>query len=322
MDAIDSKALPAHPSLEQYKKQAKDLLKSRRAAGDSGTKLSDAQLTIAREHGFTSWPAFVKHLAGLADGPTKRYEAAVDAIVTGDLTALEAQLREDPELVRRRSTRVHGATLLHYVAANGVEQYRQKSPPNAVDVADLLLRHGADPNAPASMYGDADTTMELLVSSVHPAEAGVQVPLVHKLADFGAAVDKALLTAVLFQYANAADALVERGANIDTIVTAAGLGREDVVRAMVDETGRLRPEVKLAPVGLPTPRRDPRGNLEWALTCAAALGHANVVAFLLECGVDVNATGFAGRTALQLATGWGHQAVVEVLVEYGASSEG
>jgi ankyrin repeat protein len=319
MDAIDAKPLPARPNLEQYKKQAKDLQKARRAAGDSASTLSDAQFAIAREHGFTSWPRFAQHLAGLADGPTKRYEAAVDAIVTGDLRALEALLDADAELVRRRSTRVHAATLLHYVAANGVEQYRQKSPPNAVEVADLLLRRGSEPDATAQMYGEADTTMELLVSSSHPAEAGVQVPLVHKLADFGAAVDEALLTAVVFQYAKAADDLVERGAKADTIVTAAGLGREDLVRTMVDEHGRLRPDVKLAPVGVPKPRRDPRGNLEWALTCAAALGHARVVDFLAGCGVDLAARGFAGFTALHWGAVKADLEVVDVLLTRGAA---
>jgi hypothetical protein len=48
-------------------------------------------------------------------------------------------LLRDPALVRARSSRVccfdppvvHRATRLHYVAANGVEQYRQKTPPHA-----------------------------------------------------------------------------------------------------------------------------------------------------------------------------------------------
>lgn len=319
MDAIDAKPLPARPNLEQYKKQAKDLAKARRAAGDPAATLAAAQFAIAREHGFTSWPKFAQHLAGLADGPTKRYEAAVDAIVGGDLRALESLLDEDPGLVRRRSTRVHAATLLHYVAANGVEQYRQKTPPNAVEIADLLLRRGSEPDAIASMYDDAYTTMELLVSSSHPAEAGVQVALVHKLADFGAAVDSALLTAVVFQYAEAADALVERGAKIDTIVTAAGLGREDLVREMVDEHGRLRPGVRLARAGVPKPRRHPRGNLEWALTCAAALGRAGVVDFLAGRGVDLAARGFAGFTALHWAAVKAHVEVVDVLLAHGAA---
>ena len=84
---------------------------------------------------------------------------------------------------------VHGATLLHYVAANGVEGYRQMTPPNAVAVATMLLEAGAEPDALADMYGGQHATMSMLVSSDHPARAGVQVPLVDTLVDFGAAVE-------------------------------------------------------------------------------------------------------------------------------------
>ena len=63
--------LPSAPSLVQLRKRAKDLLHACRAgdpealeritahhrrAGDRDLKLSDAQLVIAREHGFPSWP--------------------------------------------------------------------------------------------------------------------------------------------------------------------------------------------------------------------------------------------------------------------------
>src|SRR5690349_8552269 len=50
-------------------------------------KLSDAQFVIARSHGFLSWPKFVKHVE---ESMTKhsaeaQFEAAADAIVTGDI---------------------------------------------------------------------------------------------------------------------------------------------------------------------------------------------------------------------------------------------
>ena len=98
--------------------------------------------------------------------------------------------------MRARSTRVthfdpplHRATLLHYVAANGVEGYRQRTPPNAVAVARVLLEAGADVDALADMYGGQHTTMSLLVSSGHPAKAGLQIALAETLLDFGAAVE-------------------------------------------------------------------------------------------------------------------------------------
>ena len=79
-----SASLPASPSLEQLRRQAKDLLRAHRAADeaarsrvaahhprpDEPLKLSGAQLVIAREHGFPSWPrlrAYVERLA--AHGP-------------------------------------------------------------------------------------------------------------------------------------------------------------------------------------------------------------------------------------------------------------
>ena len=92
---MDAKRLPARPSLEQYKKQAKELVKVFRAEQSprssestaiqrvktyhsrfadlpadkiSSTKfaLADAQFVIAREHGFESWPKFAKHIEALA----------------------------------------------------------------------------------------------------------------------------------------------------------------------------------------------------------------------------------------------------------------
>jgi hypothetical protein len=77
------KPLPAHPNLEQYRKQAKDLVRACRLGTPEalarvqghhprfahlgtndmqGVTLTDAQLVIAREHGFESWPKFAAHI--------------------------------------------------------------------------------------------------------------------------------------------------------------------------------------------------------------------------------------------------------------------
>jgi ankyrin repeat protein len=102
---MDARPLAARPSLEQYKKQAKELVKVFRPAQShrssdtesvhfqaihsepirrvkkhhprfadlrddeiAGTRftLADAQFLIAREHGFESWPRFAKHIEALA----------------------------------------------------------------------------------------------------------------------------------------------------------------------------------------------------------------------------------------------------------------
>ena len=238
----------------------------------------------------------------------ERFEAAVDAVVAGDLATLQALLRADPVLAQARSPRPHRATLLHYVAANGVEDARQRTPSNAVDVARTLLTAGAPVDALAETYGGGtgQTTLNLLVSSVHPARAGLQVALVDVLLDGGAQVDgpagdgAPLLTALAFHYAAAADALARRGARLDTISAAAGVGRTDLVCSLVDARG-------------------PHGtDAERALLFAAALGHTDVVTFLLERGVSITATDAQGFTALHWAAARGHAPVVDVLLQHGA----
>jgi hypothetical protein len=130
-------------------------------------RLADAQFFIARGHGFASWPKFASHLEGLrrAHSPVSNFEAAVDAIVDGDLPKLEKLLRDNPELVRARSTREHRSTLLHYVSANGVEGFRQKTPKNIVEITKLLLKAGADVNAESDAYGGRSTTLGLTATS-------------------------------------------------------------------------------------------------------------------------------------------------------------
>ena len=55
--------------------------------------LADAQFFVARGHGFASWPKFAKHLEALAraSSPVSKFEAAVDAIVSGDAARLEPE---------------------------------------------------------------------------------------------------------------------------------------------------------------------------------------------------------------------------------------
>ena len=100
---MEAKPLPARPSLEQYKKQAKELVRNFRdevsqKSGHSETiqrvqkyhprfaklsekeiaatkfALADAQFVLALEHGFESWPKFARHIEALADA---RFAASV-----------------------------------------------------------------------------------------------------------------------------------------------------------------------------------------------------------------------------------------------------
>lgn len=136
---------------------------------NSDFTLDDARQTIAREYGFADW-SDVEARGDLP--PDRAFELAVDTLLRGDVEKLRGLLTSDPSLAHRRSNFGHRSTLLHYVGSNGVETYRQRVPMNLAEITRLLVEAGADVNARADMYGGS-TALGLLVTSDHPAKAGV-----------------------------------------------------------------------------------------------------------------------------------------------------
>jgi ankyrin repeat protein len=274
--------------------------------------LADAQFFVAREHGFASWPKFAKHLEGLAhaDSPVSRFEAAADAIADGDTATLAKLLGEDAELARVRSTREHRSTLLHYVSANGVEDFRQKTPKNIVEITKLLLKAGADVNAESDAYGGRSTTLGLAATSCHPADAGVQLPLMELLIAHGAAIDgpdggSAVNGCLHNGRGEAAEYLANRGTRLD-LEAAAGVGRLDVVRTFFNDNGSLKP---------PATEKQRSDGYAWA----CQFGRTSVVDFLLQAGIAVNAKlPHDGQTGLHWAAYGGHADTVRLLLERGA----
>jgi hypothetical protein len=278
----------------------------------------DAKLALARWYDFYDWAALEDLVASVeTDAAVRRFERAVDAVISGDGATLRQLLGEDDRLVRARSTRrnyfdppMHRATLLHYLAANGVESYRQKSPPNAVEIAKILLDGGADPDALLDSYGGQHTTLAMLVSSEPPRAAGVQVPLLDVLIDHGASVEPIgsgpcadpVMTAIIHGSLDAARALERRGARVDSLPVVAGLGRIDAAR-------------RLLPLATASQRHS-------ALAVAAQHGHTDVVKLLLDAGEDVNRFNPDGHhahaTPLHQAIANGHADTVTLLVERGA----
>jgi ankyrin repeat protein len=249
--------------------------------------------------------------------------------VGGDLDVLRRLIAENPDLIRAHSERVHRATLLHYVAANGVEDFRQLTPPNAVAIARFLLESGAEADALAATYGNDryQTTMNLLVSSTHPADAGVQAELVETLVDFGAAVDgldddsSPLMTALAFGYRDAADALVRRGARADTVIAAAAMGRVDVVGRVMVNGATLAPGTRLVgPAWFHLPS-NPVAHIELAFAWACKFGRAEVAHLMLDRGVRPTAKDNSDMTALHWAAASGLTTVVDRLLAMGAPLE-
>lgn len=327
------KLLPFDATLELYHQQAEALFAALQA-GDEAVQwrfkwmhprfrgkhvsevksasltLEDAKLLIAREYYFDDWDALAAFTQSVQhDGEVKRFEQAVEAVIAGDADSLRSMLQNHPELVKARSVRNHHATLLHYIGANGVENYRQKTPANAVEIMKLLLDAGAEPDALADMYDQKCTTMSMLVSSSHPHEAGLQAALAETLLDHGAALEgpgsawsSAVLTALLFGFLETAKTLAKRGARVEHLPIAAGLGQ-------VEETKKLLPMADSL-------------SRHQALALAAQHGQFETVKLLLDAGEDpnrFNPEGFHSHaTPLHHAALCEHLEVIKLLVERGA----
>jgi Ankyrin repeats (3 copies) len=301
--------VPLGIDLDQYKTQAKELLKGARAGlreplarlrehrRSDKIHLADAQLVIARENGFPSWARFKEYLL---------FRNAVKALDSGDLPRLQALLNAHPSLIRYRC-RVGdwyekgyfaGATLLYHVAGN---PDRGPLPRNILDVARLLLSRDFDRKA-------AEYTIGLLLTSKRASEAGVAMPLIDLLLKAGAQFDldaPDVLGMPLLNVAPAtAEALVLRGAKMD-IRHAAALGKIEVMQSQLAET--VTPAM-----------------LEEALAFACIRGQVEAAALLSKQGArgDVLVTpgGQTPRTALHEAANRGHADIVKILLVNGANA--
>ncbi|HET9743124.1 MAG TPA: ankyrin repeat domain-containing protein [Terriglobales bacterium] len=323
--------LPPNPNLEYLKYQAKDLLRDHavrnRAAAQrirefhphyhratdaeifaAKLKLSDAQLTIARESGFPSWARVKRHIekSTLADRlDLKHHERiedpifrhAVDLIDSGDADGLRALLKQHPALVRQHVSFEGGnyfrnPSLLEFVAENPVRHGMM--PKNIVEITNAILDAGPEQSA-------LDETLMLVATGSVPRECGQQRLLIQLLCSRGANANSALRPAAVLHELDSVAALLDHGAQIDLPVTAA-LGR-------TQDFQRLLPESNA----------DDR---HLALALSSQYGHAEIVRLLLDAGEDPNRYnplgGHSHSTPLHQVAYNGAEELVRLLVERGA----
>ena len=323
--------LPDNPSLDHLKYQAKDLLKAH-AAGSAAAaqllrefhpglakssdaeifnarlKLSDAQLTIAREAGFPSWPRLKRYIEKptLADRLSlphhqriddAKFRRAVELLDSGDVDGVRAYLRQHPNLARQRVVFEGGnyfrnPTLLEFIAENPVRH--GKLPKNIVEVGKAIVEAGVEKSA-------LNETLMLVATGSVARECGAQIPLIDLLCDHGADPDTAIVPAALHHELESVKALLRRGAHMNLPIASA-LGRTDDAQGL-----------------LPSASNDDR---HLALSVAADFGHVEIVRMLLDSGENPDrynpVGGHSHTTPLHQAAGAGHFDVVRVLVERGA----
>ena len=254
-----------------------------------------------------------------------KFHPAMKAIKSDDLEKFRSLVAEDPTLATSRSTRSH-PTLLQCVVLEGKDQ------PNNVEMARVLIDAGAELHEPLGAAASIDNraAAELLL-------------------DHGAAIDgtggwSPLEEALYWNSRNVIALLLERGAKVQNLRTAAGLGRTDLIENYFNADGSLKPEAgkinwpwgdlqAIANSNHPSKGKeslsdrvnswsqDRQGIINNAFVYACMHGHIDAAKLLLEKGAEINVVpggfDYAG-TGLHYAALNGHRAMVEFLLDHGA----
>jgi ankyrin repeat protein len=231
---MNSKSLPQNPSLEFDKKSAKKLLDQARE-GDAAAlqrfrshhprfaavaqspqlALHDAQLVVAREYGFASWPRWKDFVASRRLDTSQRAAELVRAACSGDMRKASTLLRAEPELARfdlataiacgetehvgellardptlaKSKLGPSGWEPLVYACYSRFLRSDRERAAGIVRCARLLLESGADPNAAHFIDGQgADARPELQTCLYGAAGIANNAELTRLLLEHGASV--------------------------------------------------------------------------------------------------------------------------------------
>jgi ankyrin repeat protein len=311
--------LPPRPDFEQLRHQARDLLRAAQR-GEAGARgriaavadrviLANAQLAIAREYGFPSWPRL------------KLEVDRRDILDRRDVRRLTTLLADHPELATEDLTRWHdhprGAGPLNYTAMLRSDTVRRvwREVQGTGPVIRALLGAGAPLNGSpgdretplitAASYGDAEAAAALI-------EAGADLETLSAPDAGGVPGATALAHAAIFGATKVVDLLAAAGAQIPTVVMAAAVG--DVARWKLDNADaetrtlalvmaadhqRLNVIDQLIAAGTPVDTADATWHRH-PLRLAAENGRPQSVRRLLTHGANPNLRDSQGRTPLDL----------------------
>jgi len=335
-----SRTLTPDSTLDNLKKEAKRWLKALRdgdakarerlaaatPAAPASPGLRDVQLALAREYGLSGWTALKDALDDLALSRRSRTEL-IDIVLrsawlgdrvaaarilarypdirsatfyiataTEDFDTLKRRLAADPAAAKRRGGPFDWEPLLYLAYARLAD-----ADAPAIDIARLLLDHGANPNA--QLVDDWDNPFTALTGVIGEGE-GDKPP--HP---------QALALATL---------LIERGANpfdtqalYNTSITRDDTTWLEFLWAQCEARGAAD-----AWLAVPQPRLGgnvPLNALDYLLGNAVAFNHLKRAEWLVTHGANPNGVhAYSGRPLYEEALIHGHTAIAALLVRHGA----
>ncbi len=277
---------------------------------------SDAELVLARDHGFKDWPSFAAHIETLARRPAP-FRDAFNAIETDDLPKLVALLRQTPTLANARGT--NGNRLLTLA----VTMCR------TAHVAHLLDA-GADPDQPNTKGW---TALHAAAYAGPDSDSTLWLPILNLLLAAGASADMEaygdggtpLAVALFWGHTALAERLAEDAITPANLRIAAALGRQDLLATCFTPAGALTEaaaqhrEFHRPHSGFPPwqPTNNPQEVLDEALTWAARSGRTAAMDLLLAHGANIDSEPYNGA-ALHWAIAREQPQAATWLLDHGA----
>jgi ankyrin repeat protein len=338
----------ARLNLEYYRKQAKSLLKAAKTNEanalqrlqlhspklGSSAALHDAQLTIAREQGFSSWPRFKEFIvesnlnfqelvAAFIDAATSDFNHAEEilskhpkisdagfyvALVLGDHEQVDRVLTETPSLTNTKSGPQNCEPLI-YLCFSRYANARSVRVSQIVETARVLLRHGAGANTSFTPEDSPNMPLSCLYAAT----------------GLNNNADLALLLLQAGANPNDGESLYHSTEHPDLacmkllLQHGAEPNRANALRHILDYEHSEGVQLLLDAGADPNdPNEQGNTPLHWAVWRGRS---AKIITMLLDRGANVNAKRKDGRTAYALAILGGQQEIAALLKSRGANTD-